>query len=779
MPGGNPTTSVRANRNSRWGALPVAAGGFLLGVACLSGLVEWHSIAGRGGTSVGAPVGAPDRQYPMSFNPDRGLDKPQGTIHEYLIRHAYKSFSDADFRTAIVLLTKLVEESPDDLAAISLLGRAYEAEQLRLEQEPTKDRNTQQEISRCSDAIKALRKALTPVPQAPATQGTSLQHVPNAYPLRTTGLCPAVYSKSIRVLTAILPDPMISVPFSVEAQADTLSYGGSVLRNGAKAGPSVTMMGDGNVGIGTTSPRLQPPKPTAIDCQVHVSNMKSHGTDSDPVDQIGDCFLSTWDEWELDRGPWTIGFPTAGREVAYSDAGLIDTIHTQFVYDTRGSRVTNDGATTRTTAYAYDAHGNLTSMTRSGYVCDTRGSRVTNDRATTGTTAYVYDALDRMTSMTRRGYVCDTSGGRVTNDGATTRTTAYAYDAHGNLTSMTRSGYVYDTRGSRVTNDRATTGTTAYVYDALGRMTSSGLVVPTETNLNPRFRHWYESGLGEWRTRLLGNRRLLAVASSSDSAVSGLDPLPYSALDAQRVAKAFRQCGYRSEVLPNAHITRSDILAALRAETLASRAGDSFVLYLSGHGFSDANGIQALVTHGDGANGVEALSLNAIQVALANHRGNVVIIVDSCSDRRMFDLREYAMDVEPRAAGKRALLFLSTNLGEKAFQSESLRSSYFTHSLVNALAERVGKETDEPLRLDFESLFRKVQADTTALAAHYGVSQTPTMLPAGVFVAENGSTRGQPRQVRKSGVADMLRLKMDLPGRVCYGKPEHSFSSSF
>ncbi len=123
------------------------------------------------------------------------------------------------------------------------------------------------------------------------------------------------------------------------------------------------------------------------------------------------------------------------------------------------SDVTTYGATT---TYAYDADGELTSMT-------TPNGNVTGANAANFTTTYAYNVGGQMTSQTQGGSVGST---------VTARTTSYAYDGDGNTTSVTDArGYATttafnaDDEPTLVTNPLG--NATLTCYDGVGNVTQT------------------------------------------------------------------------------------------------------------------------------------------------------------------------------------------------------------------------------------------------------------------------------------------------------------------
>ncbi|MBI3773004.1 MAG: hypothetical protein HY272_09930 [Gammaproteobacteria bacterium] len=125
------------------------------------------------------------------------------------------------------------------------------------------------------------------------------------------------------------------------------------------------------------------------------------------------------------------------------------------------------GAQNQTTAYQYDASGNVTqitdpasNVTRNGYDALNRLTQVTD--ALSGVTQYQYNAQDQLTRVTDpRGNI-----------------TRYSYDGLGNLTQQISpdtgaTAFGYDAAGNLITQTDAKSQTTTYYYDALNRLTQA------------------------------------------------------------------------------------------------------------------------------------------------------------------------------------------------------------------------------------------------------------------------------------------------------------------
>lgn len=170
----------------------------------------------------------------------------------------------------------------------------------------------------------------------------------------------------------------------------------------------------------------------------------------------------------------SIDYDGNGRQVATHT----DQATTEMAYNGRGDLLESertDSSGTETTAYAYDAAGNLTELTEHGQ-----------------TTTYAYDDAFRLTSLT------DHTGAETTfdNDGNNQRTSithpdgaeeSRSYDDSARLTGITTTGaegqellsasYSYDNEGADSDQMQARTvngETESFTYDGLQRLTSNG-----------------------------------------------------------------------------------------------------------------------------------------------------------------------------------------------------------------------------------------------------------------------------------------------------------------
>jgi RHS repeat-associated protein len=147
----------------------------------------------------------------------------------------------------------------------------------------------------------------------------------------------------------------------------------------------------------------------------------------------------------------------------------------------------------KTEAFAYDAHGRLSTITHLdattiAYAYDTRGNLVSvkDERHSVPNTIYTYDSLDRLESVTQKrtlepgadvitSYDYDAQDNLTVVTDPNSNATSYAYDDFGRLQKQTSpvtgvTGYSYDQAGSLLTTTDANNATTTRTYDLMNRV---------------------------------------------------------------------------------------------------------------------------------------------------------------------------------------------------------------------------------------------------------------------------------------------------------------------
>lgn len=154
------------------------------------------------------------------------------------------------------------------------------------------------------------------------------------------------------------------------------------------------------------------------------------------------------------------------REDVYNATNTLTQTRSR-VFDALSRLAQSLGAQNQTTAYQYDANGNVTQITdpathvtNNGYDALNRLTQVTD--ALNGVTRYGYNAQDQLTTVTDpRGNI-----------------TSYSYDGLGNLTQQISpdtgaTAFGYDAAGNLISQTDAKNQTTTYQYDALNRLTQA------------------------------------------------------------------------------------------------------------------------------------------------------------------------------------------------------------------------------------------------------------------------------------------------------------------
>ena len=209
------------------------------------------------------------------------------------------------------------------------------------------------------------------------------------------------------------------------------------------------------------------------------------------------------------------------------------------------------------------------------------------------------------------------------------------------------------------------------------------------------------------------------------SAQSGQVPLEYADSDAERLADALDERGYKTAALTNALATKDAIMKKVWHEVLQSTPEDTFVFFFAGHGFSDALGERYLLVHEDGKPGITLVSVTELDNIFRQHRGAVYAVFDACFDSYDITIpRGSSPRSESTTPGQVSYLFAST-AKERAIESRKLGAGLLTHALLEAL-DTANQRTafEEPVNL--MEAFEVASIKTTELAASlYGVQQTP------------------------------------------------------
>jgi len=163
------------------------------------------------------------------------------------------------------------------------------------------------------------------------------------------------------------------------------------------------------------------------------------------------------------------------KYLANENGSWIEKRRESFSYDSLGQLIAQTHADTTSTAYTYDATGNVASLRDENHAAaNTRydydpARRLSTEHHTLGTaevtTSYSYDSAGNLTSVT------DANGNQ----------TAYVYDDFARMQSQTSpvSGtttYAYDLAGNLVSSTDANGATTTRNYDALGRVSAASSV---------------------------------------------------------------------------------------------------------------------------------------------------------------------------------------------------------------------------------------------------------------------------------------------------------------
>jgi len=209
-------------------------------------------------------------------------------------------------------------------------------------------------------------------------------------------------------------------------------------------------------------------------------------------------------------------------------------------------------------------------------------------------------------------------------------------------------------------------------------------------------------------------RTVLAISSPGSD-------LRYCRADAESFAGFLRHRGFQDELWVNRSASKERILQRLRSEAWNSMPNDLFVLFYSGHGFTDVNDKEGLLISDGTKAEVRVLQLDEIRRALRGHRGQVVVVLDACSERLQVSLGQ---DLSSVLDQDNVLVLSAAGPGTLAYESSELGLGLFTHSLINAMA-RVGEMRSSQ---DFLRAFEMCREGTELAAERSGSYQEPARL---------------------------------------------------
>jgi tetratricopeptide (TPR) repeat protein len=218
-------------------------------------------------------------------------------------------------------------------------------------------------------------------------------------------------------------------------------------------------------------------------------------------------------------------------------------------------------------------------------------------------------------------------------------------------------------------------------------------------------------------------------------------PLKYSAKDAQDFAKfltdpsggRFKQDHVK--VLTNEDATKIGIMDAIGDSFLphAALPDDLVVLYLSTHGSpagADIRGVNYVVAYDTKVDhlfstGIEMKQLMRI-IKERVHTDRILLVMDTCYSGAGGEAGHKGLvrtNVDPKeiAQGTGSLVITSSSPDQRAWESDNLQNSFFTHYLIDSLKDNDGKKTIDQA---FNEMKGKVE---TSVLKEKGEMQTPIM----------------------------------------------------
>jgi len=267
------------------------------------------------------------------------------------------------------------------------------------------------------------------------------------------------------------------------------------------------------------------------------------------------------------------------------------------VHDSNGRLTRRDYPDIPDATYAYDTHGNLTSVTD-----------------VTGTTAMTYDAKGFLSRITYPGnryleFTYDAAGRRTSMTDHLGNRLNYAYDVAGRLqtiadgTSNTIVQYTYDPCGRLAREDRGGGTSTTYAYDLAGRITAvshrradQSLISETTSTYDGRGLCVSETGAdGTWTYDYDALERLVTASFESDNALIADRALTY----------AYDAVGNRTRVTVNG----SETLYTTNGRHQVTRAGTAVYTYDADGNLVRAERPEGTTTYAyDSANRLQSVS---------------------------------------------------------------------------------------------------------------------------------------------------------------------------
>ena len=240
--------------------------------------------------------------------------------------------------------------------------------------------------------------------------------------------------------------------------------------------------------------------------------------------------------------------------------------------------------------------------------------------------------------------------------------------------------------------------------------------------------------LGFSELRLAGNvetkepsSRLLAIGIDSYPDDLCWVPLAFAVSDAEKVSEAFSLHDFKTTQLINEEGNKSNILNSLLYESLISKPGDTFVLYIAGHGFVDINGNKFVVTYNESERKKEVLSISEIKAFLSIHRGTTYVLIDTCFNELDIDLGTNPATNAKLVGDNHPAILVAGQIGERAIESYRFEAGLTTFALLEFLNDSL--DSNGIGSLDFEDMFSHITKTTSSLAlTTYGLNQNPVKI---------------------------------------------------
>jgi hypothetical protein len=229
------------------------------------------------------------------------------------------------------------------------------------------------------------------------------------------------------------------------------------------------------------------------------------------------------------------------------------------------------------------------------------------------------------------------------------------------------------------------------------------------------------------------------------------------ATDLAAALRAQRRSVYRdvqARVLTEENAGRAQVLAGLKWLQEMAREEDTALLYLAGHGTSDANGDYYFLPEDAMASRGTMISGAELQAGLAGIRGKVVLLLDTCHSGNVLGRRSLSRLLQELLVDNH-IIVLAASTGEQASQeSPAWQNGAFTKALIEGLRGAADYAEDGQIMMSELETWVGVRVKELTGGAQTPTLAKPNAAPDYVVAAlpQRGSIRN-PQYLRRQIIA--------------------------